>query len=142
MGHGKRTIVGKGEERLTDSQGLNEFSGFSVKEEGRLAHGIVHHLHVGPTDSLAKSKSNGFEKSLFGCKSNGVTFSRARLSLAASDLFFGEDTTDEEVTPSGDEAVDPFDMDNIDARADNHGFMFEDAGLTLSFRTLSLKLEA
>lgn len=112
--------MGKGEERLTDPQGSNEFHGFSVKEEGRLAHRIVYHLHVGPADSFAKSQSNGFEKGLFGCKSNGVTFSRSRLSLATRDLFFGEDTTDEEVTPSGDEAVDPFDIYNIDARAKDH----------------------
>jgi len=61
--------------------------------------------------------------------------------LATSDLFFGEDTTDEEVTPSGDEVVDPFDIYDIDACAEDHGFMFQDAGLTLSFRTLNLKLE-
>ncbi len=91
-----------------------------MKEEGRLAHRIVRHFDVGPVDPFAKSQPHGFEKGFFGCKSNGETFRGSGLLLTAADFSFGEETDEEEVTPTGDEVFDPFDIHDIDARSNNH----------------------
>lgn len=91
-----------------------------MKEEARFAHGIVYHLDVGPADALAKSQPNCFEKGFFGCKSNGETFGRSGLCPATVDFSFAKDTTQEEVTPAGNEVFDPFDVNDIDARSDDH----------------------
>jgi hypothetical protein len=125
MGHGKWAVVGKGEERLTDPQGVKEIPCFSVKEEGRFPQGVVYHLDISPSNSFTISQSNGLEKGLFGREPYGKTFGGPGLLVAAADLPFREDTDEKEVAPSGQEALDPFDIDNINARSKDHENSFE-----------------
>jgi hypothetical protein len=91
-----------------------------MKEEGGFPQGIVYHLDIGPADSFAVSQSNGLEKGFLGSKSDRKAFGGTGLPLAAGDLSVGEDTAPKEITPPGHETLDPFDIDNIDARSNNH----------------------
>jgi len=138
MGHGKRAVVGKREKGLLDSKGLKQVSCLSVKQEGRLAARIVHYLDIGPANSFGVSQSDGLEKGFFGGEAKGKAFGRPELTAAAADFAFGENSAQKKITPSGHEALDSLDIDDIYSRSDDHnagieGFKGSGGGAFLRF---------
>jgi hypothetical protein len=120
MGHGVRAIVGKGEERLSDSEGFQNLFCLTMERERGFPQNIVPNLNVGPLNSISKAPSYCFQKSLFGCKTGCIALGRSRSFLTPEDFFLGEDPVEEVVSPTVHHPFDPFNIHDVDACSQNH----------------------
>src|SRR3989304_6232452 len=120
MSHGIGSVVGKGEKNILNSEGFAHFLCLSIKREQRSSHGIVVHFNICPLNTVSEPPSDGFEESLFCCKSDGKTFLRPSLLLAPQDLCFCEDPTEKEGPPASHQTVDSINIYDINPRSDDH----------------------
>jgi hypothetical protein len=82
--------------------------------------GVVLHFDIRPLDAVSKPPSDGFEESLLCGKPDGKAFRGPAPLLAPDDLFLREDATEKEVSPTSHQTLNPIDIDDINACADDH----------------------
>ena len=121
MGDGIRPVVRKGEEGLFNTKCSQDHLGLSAKRKTRPPRGIVCNLNIGPSDTLPNSPSDGLKKSLLGCEPARKTFGGALSLLASDDLPLRENTAQESLSPARHQALDSFDVHNVNPGPDNHG---------------------
>ncbi len=120
MRHGVGSLVGKSEKGPRDSLDIEYLFCPPVEREERFSQGVVLHFNVRPPDSVSKAPANGLEKGLFGRKPDGKTLGRMSPSLTPKDFFLCEDPAEEEISPTRDHALDPVNIDDVNARSNDH----------------------
>jgi hypothetical protein len=120
MSHGVRSLVGESEESLFDSLGFEDLLCLSMAGEERFPQGIILYFDICPLDTISKAPSNSFEKGLLGCKPNGKTFGGASPFLTPDDFSLCKDPSKEEISPTGHYTFDPFNIHDVNTRAENH----------------------
>ena len=120
MGHRVRAVMGKGDERPTNPEGVHDLLGLPPEEKRRFSRGIIADRNVGPPDPVTKTPSKRFYEGFFCRKAGREALGRPGPFLTRGDFFSGKDPLNEMVSPAVHHPFDPVDIHDINASAYNH----------------------